>query len=306
MTTNPICVSAPGSLMLLGEHAVLHGHSCLVAAIDRRVRISILPRNDGLATMTSALGHYEGDRDSLPDHPDFRFAVGALRALPDALPAGLDLLIDADMPPTIGFGTSAAVTVAILGALQTASGKALSPTAILANARAVIQQVQGRGSGADAAASALGGIVHYCMEGAPSVISRSPHPVTALYCGYKTATPDVIRRVEETWKDRPCELEQIYSRIGVTAEEGVTVLEDSSAFGAVLNKGHALMQQLGVGTPELESCAEMLRGLDGISGSKISGSGLGDCVIGWGRASSLPRTFESFNLCISAEGVRLE
>ena len=36
--------SAPGSLMLFGEHAVLHGHAALVAAVDRRVTVTLRPR----------------------------------------------------------------------------------------------------------------------------------------------------------------------------------------------------------------------------------------------------------------------
>ena len=107
--------------MLLGEHAVLHNHPSLVAAIDKRIQVSVLPRADGLITITSELGHYEGDRDDLPDHPSFRFVIGALRQLPDVAPGGLDISIEADMPPTIGFGTSAAVTVSTIGALQIVS-----------------------------------------------------------------------------------------------------------------------------------------------------------------------------------------
>ena len=36
-----IHVSAPGKLMLLGEHAVVHGRPCLVTAMDARLHMTL-------------------------------------------------------------------------------------------------------------------------------------------------------------------------------------------------------------------------------------------------------------------------
>jgi len=307
--TRPLVVSAPGSLMLLGEHAVLHGHPCLVAAIEQRVKIAVIPRNDGWVTISSALGNYEGDRDDLPDHPTFRFAVGALRHLPDALPGGLDAMIQADMPPTIGFGTSAAVTAALVGALYFSAHGNLSLPDILTDARSVIQKVQGRGSGADAAASVGGGLVYYRMDHAiPDIISHVAHPVTALYCGYKTPTPEVIARVQKAWADRPEILADLYRRMGGLVEQGRAALRDGDdvAFGKRLNDGHGLLQELGVSTPELDQCAATLQNIPSVHGAKISGSGMGDCVIGWGNANASCSSFEQFDIMTAREGIRLE
>ena len=35
---NKVTISAPGKLMLLGEHAVVYNHPCLVTAVDQRMR----------------------------------------------------------------------------------------------------------------------------------------------------------------------------------------------------------------------------------------------------------------------------
>jgi mevalonate kinase len=293
--------SAPGSLMLLGEHAVLHGYPCLVAAIDRRVRVELTPRRDGELTIQSALGFLSARRDAHPENPSFRFVLGALRHLPAAYADGLDIHISADMPPTIGFGTSAAVTVAMVAALTGSSDKSF----ILQNARAIIQNVQGRGSGADVAASTYGGVVHYRMnDTAATVISTSPHPVTAIYCGYKTPTPEVIARVDALWKDKPAERDALYTRMGELAAGGI-----AEGFVQRLIEGQSLMQQLGVSTPELDQCVELLRNDPGIGGAKISGSGLGDCAIGWGDIRQdvrLPDSFEIYRLKIDPSGVRFE
>lgn len=294
-------VSSPGSLMLLGEHAVLHGHPCLVAAINRRVRVEISPRRDGLVIINSALGSLQIRRDEFPDRKEFRFIVGALKHLPGNYPDGLDVKITADMPPTIGFGTSAAVTVAMVAALL----GSCEPNTVMQNARDIIQQVQGRGSGADAAASAHGGVVRYRINDASAlVISSQPYPVSALYCGYKTPTPDVIKRVDEKWRHHLSQRDAIYARMAKLAGVGIDGL-----FGQRLNEGQMLMQELGVSTTELDRCVDILRAAPGMSGAKISGSGLGDCAIGWGTFPDdvrLPPSFELHRLHIEPSGVRFE
>jgi len=305
----PLAISVPGSLMLLGEHAVLHEHPCLVAAIDERIRLSIIPRNDGLVTITSSLGDYEGDRDDLPDHPSFRFVIGALNQQSRALPGGCDATILADMPATIGFGTSAAVTVAMIGALHLAVSGSWSLPDVLRDARTVIQRVQGRGSGADAAASVFGGVVYYGMnDDQTEVIQSEPKSLSALYCGYKTPTAEVIAHVDAVWKGKEDERDQLFDRMGDLTKRGRTALlnQDDKLFGKILNEGQLLMQQLGVSTKELEQCAVRLYQDKNIAGAKISGSGMGDCVVGWGRAETEVSPFEMYHLTTAAEGIRLE
>ncbi len=36
-----ITVSAPGKLMLFGEHAVVYNHPCIVTAVDQRMKATI-------------------------------------------------------------------------------------------------------------------------------------------------------------------------------------------------------------------------------------------------------------------------
>lgn len=287
--------------MLLGEHAVLHGHPCLVAAINRRVQVEITSRSDGELGIQSALGSLTARRDALPENPAFRFVLGTLHHLPAAYPRGLDIRISADMPPTIGFGTSAAVTVAMVAAL-TGSGE---KSHIMQTARTVIQNVQGRGSGADVAASTYGGLVFYHMsDSACEIVSDSPHPITAIYCGYKKPTPEVIARVDALWKNKPAERDALYVRMGELASAGI-----GTGFALRLNEGQSLMQRLGVSTPELDECVNILRASPGIAGAKTSGSGLGDCAVGWGAITGdvrLPERFELYRLETEPAGVRFD
>jgi mevalonate kinase len=113
-----IFASAPGSLMLLGEHAVLHGHRALVCAINRRITVRLFQTLENSVRIASGLGNYEGALDALADHPSFRFVLQAIRQHRKKIPSGFELKVDSEFSADIGFGSSAAVTVATHAALM--------------------------------------------------------------------------------------------------------------------------------------------------------------------------------------------
>lgn len=281
-----VVASAPGSLMLLGEHAVLHGHRALVCAINRRITVRLSPSSDDLVGIGSDLGGYQAPLDNLVDHPSFRFVLQAIRQHLGQLPSGFELKIDSEFPPDIGFGSSAAVTVATHAALMRwIKNEAATNQELFSQSLETVHAVQGRGSGADLAASVFGGVVGYgtAPEFQPLGISV---PLTAVYCGYKTPTPEVILKVEQLRAENPEKYERIYSEIDSAVGEAVSCLRNHNvpAFGKILNRNHQLMDEMGVNTPELQEIVAALQADPEIFGAKISGSGMGDCAVGIGYA----------------------
>ncbi|MHB1221214.1 MAG: mevalonate kinase family protein [Gammaproteobacteria bacterium] len=156
--------SAPASLMLMGEYAVLHGHLALVCAVDKRMTVIMSFREDTTINIEStALGTYTTTIADLNVVKPFQFVLTVLKRYQAQLKQGLDIFITANFSTTIGFGSSSAVTVATLKALTTLLNISLSPLDLLVEGRAVVQAVQGRGSGADVAAAVYGGVVGYRM-----------------------------------------------------------------------------------------------------------------------------------------------
>ena len=308
--------------MLLGEHAVLHGRRALVCAIDQRMTVSLTSLSEPVLKIDSDLGRYESPLDRLKDHPDFRFVLDAVKQYPQE--NGLELKIESDFSSDIGFGSSAAVTVATHAALM---GNIDDRMELFKRALATVHRVQGRGSGSDVAASVFGGVVAYRAE--PLEIQRvgsersicdarsdSPSvtfPLTAVYSGSKMKTVDVIRHLEERRALNPEYYEKIFDRMDASVGEAVEILGGApaavpvdgeaavppAAFGRILTENQALMEEMGLCNDALAEIISILQDLE--IPAKISGSGLGDCAIGLGTFPAIG-TFKTYALNVTTQG----
>lgn len=278
--------SAPGSLMMLGEYAVLYGKHGLVCAVDKRINVILTPRQDETIEIESALhGEYRTDITELKIEKPFHFVLGALKSCQPHMKRGCHIRIESEFSDKVGLGSSAAVTVATLAALVSWLNIRTSPIDLVRQGRNIVRHIQGVGSGADIAASVYGGIVSYQAQ--PLTIEKfsTAYPISILYAGFKTPTADAIKRVQTQFSAYPNVFRGISNGIGHCAAEGTNLVrkEDWATLGAVMNIQQGMMGSLGVSTPLLHAMVEDLRKQPGILGAKISGSGLGDCVIGLGQ-----------------------
>lgn len=299
-----ITASAPGSLMLLGEHAVLHGFRALVCAINRRITVRLLPTTEHSLKIVSRLGDYHFPLDHLVDHPGLRFVLQVVRQHIDEISSGFELKIDSEFSADIGFGSSAAVTVATHAAVMKWINEAEpAKERLFTQSLETVRAVQGRGSGADLAASVFGGMVAYTTAPTFQPLAICI-PLTAVYCGYKTPTPEVILKVEQLRAEHPQQYERIFSEMDAGAANAIECLRkhDLPGFGTILNHNQQLMDEMGVNTPELQEIVDALQAAPDVFGAKISGSGLGDCAVGIGVADLKECDYPVHHLEVSPTG----
>ena len=322
--------SAPGSLMLLGEHAVLHGRRALVCAIDQRITVQSFQCLEEVLRIDSELGPYEAPLDNLVDHPDFRFVLDVVKQY--SVDNGIELKIESDFSSDIGFGSSAAVTVATHAALMQSPRSWTSATEedhcragaetppldkekLFKRSLATIHRVQSRGSGADVAASVFGGVVAYRAD--PLEIqnvgqaSRLPFPLTAVYSGSKMKTVDVIKIVEKQRNADPEKYERIFDEMDASVGR---VVDDFKSLGEQLTLNQRLMENMGLCNAALAEIIQKFQALE--VPAKISGSGLGDCAIGLGKFPAIKSrrspsakedaTFSTYALQVEPQGVVAE
>jgi mevalonate kinase len=278
--------SAPGSLMMLGEYAVLEGYPALVCAVDKRISVTLVPRVDKKIYLESHLGTLQTLISDIQIIKPFEFVLTALKKYESYFNHGFDIHIHAEFSNMIGFASSAAVTVATLSVILNWLGISYSPKHILKEARDIIREVQGVGSGTDVAAAVYGGIVAYQPDDLEIEKFCDSYPLTVIYSGSKTPTPQAIRQVKQKFIGKQKELLQIFHTIGNCAQQGIQAMMTNNwkKLGEVMNAQQHQMEALGVSTPILNNIIEILDNDNAILGAKISGSGFGDCVIGLGSS----------------------
>jgi len=296
--------------MLFGEHAVLYGRAAVVGAVHCRLWVRARIRTDGRLVIRSGIGQFNAPiRDTSAPPPALRFAVLAARQFAARFPVGLELDITSDFPPTIGLGSSAAVTVAVSQAAAELSGQPLPPDQLLETARTIVRAAQDQvGSGADVAASVWGGVLLYHAADARPILLPGTVPLTVVYSGYKTPTPEVIRRVAARHEADPAGTERLFDESDRLAKAAAEAIRSGALpeLGALMNAAQEVMEALGVSDAMLADIVATLRATPGIYGAKISGAGLGDCVIGLGHIERYTGPGRRIPVVLSVDGVRKE
>jgi mevalonate kinase len=302
--------SAPATLMLLGEHGVLRGGHALVAAVNQRLHVILEPLQTQDIEIESELGHYKTSLGHIHSEPPFTYILTLLKLMEPEFKTGFKLRIQSEFKSTLGFGSSAAVVVATLGVLYAWLDKPYSDVEFIEKACQVVRFVQGKASGADLAASYLGGLVGY--KNTPHSLwfksFKQPLEIVAIYSGKKVPTPEVIEFVDNKVALNPLYYKSVFEMQDEGVKEVLETLEKGrnpfENFELLFEQGQETFEKLHVNTLKLAELVQFLKEQPTIKGAKISGSGLGDCVIGLGKSKSHP-TLPTLSLEVDVEGLKI-
>ena len=109
--------SAPGKVILLGEHAAVYGRPVLAAPVQAvSARAEVLPLDENRVRVEAPDIGLDSYLRDLPDNQPLAKAIRL--AMQEAQVAGgFRVRVTSDIPPASGLGSSAAVSVAILRAV---------------------------------------------------------------------------------------------------------------------------------------------------------------------------------------------
>lgn len=317
---------APANTMIMGEHSVVYGQPAIACALDQWLSIEwqpLAPQKAALGgsyiEIHSDLGAFSGNLKALSEQKSFQFIYEALRYFSERITQTLcwRLKIRSDFSSTIGLGSSAAVLSAALTGLNAIYNLKLSKQALFGVGHQIIIKIQGRGSGTDLAASLFGGMLYFQPKQANRAASSNRFqslnislPIRLIYSGYKTPTAEVLELVARKWQDRPEELNNIYQKMGDITRNAFAALKANhlERFYLACNAYQLRMRELGVSDDTLEFLLNTLAQCPGIQTQKISGSGLGDCVLAVGDLHDCPDTesvlsqYQQLTLPIATQG----
>ncbi|WP_290623999.1 MULTISPECIES: mevalonate kinase [unclassified Archaeoglobus] len=258
--------SAPGKIILFGEHAVVYGRHALVSAINKRCRVRVEKAED--FRIKSQLGITGLD---FKIHPYVSFAVKRFGEVVDI--KGAEIEIESEIPIGSGLGSSAAVIVATIKALSAEFDVGLSKEEIFEMAKKVEIDVQGRASGIDPFISTYGGAWLFPER----VKVEVPFSFFVFNLGEKS-TAEMVSKVAGLKERHPEIVEKIFDAIDIISLEASKNMDDVEFINELIALNQSLLRAIGVSTPEIdEVIAELEK--QGMT-AKITGAGGGGCVFG--------------------------
>ena len=323
--------SAPGKVYLFGEHAVVYGEPAVPCAIERRARVRVEERDDGLRVHADDLKldgftvEYTGDGENHPDvdaeKPLLEAAMGyvneavaQVRDAADAPDAGFEIWIESDIPLGAGLGSSAAVVVAAIDAATRTLGVELTPREIADRAYQVEAAVQdGEASRADTFCSAMGGAVRVEGDDCRTVDGVGNLPFVIGYDGGAGDTGALVAGVRALRDEYDFAADTVEA-IGDIVREGESVFGsgETEAIGDLMDFNHGLLSALGVSSRSLDSMVWAAREA-GAMGAKLTGAGGGGCIVALDDTDAsltalnyTPGCAEAFRAELDTDGVRLE
>lgn len=284
--------SAPGKVILLGEHFVVYGTPALATAIGLRARATAYPLDEQVVSLHSEDlglagafldGEYKPRTGGKLGARVLAPVYSSIRALLDRYEArgGVHVNLDSEIPSGAGLGSSAAIAVSAVAATSKVLGLQLPRKEIAEFARIGEKQVHLRPSGIDTSIATNGGTIEFSRSAGAKQLARSElRRLILVNTGVPRKTSDIILKVADfRLKNR-----RLFDRMAEAekeiVEEGRNYLRkgDMQGLGEIFYINHLLLTIIGASTEQLDGIVEKAMGL-GSLGAKMTGGGGGGCAI---------------------------
>ena len=268
--------SAPGKIILLGEHAVVYGRPALAMAIDLRFRCKITPSD------SVSINGWEIDRAK---HPY------TSHILNEHWSGGIDIETSSTIPSGSGLGSSAALCASLNAAIM-ASGGASDEEEIAQRSFDAELKTQGSASPVDTSASVHGQVIAVNLQGGRPLwdishggnnwnISHIDVPRMTMVIGHtgiSAPTGPLVAKVRRYY-DHSNFAKDIVDEIGSLTEDAALALSsgDRVGLGAMMTENHKLLSILGVSSRELDKLVDA--SLPYSFGAKLTGAGGGGSMV---------------------------
>jgi mevalonate kinase len=303
-------VSVPGKTILFGEHAAVYGHPALVAALDRRMTVTVTARASDrgvlrldlpdigvsrslsceLAIEEAARARenwrrsFESD-GTIPFHAAGADGLPVVAVVESAREAWLrvhDVAVSvrSDIPAGSGFGSSAALAVGLAAACRRASDAPASERELAEIAVRIERHQHGRPSGVDVEAVLKGGAL-WCRRtetGLSIEPLRGPDVRLTAFRLFDSGSPaestgEMVAGVRRLRDHRPARVEDALAALDAAAVGGRDAIErgDDAALLPIVRRAEAALERLGV--VHAGVCAAIRAIEAGGGAAKISGAG---------------------------------
>ncbi len=281
-----ITASAPGKIILVGEHAVVY-HRPAIAIPIRKVRAT--------ASVTELLD--SGNQDILIEAVDLKKTYWlsqassqdpmgliirlAFDALGQSTKSSMHVSVKSSIPIAAGLGSGASVSVAIARAVGEYFQRPFDNQQLSNMAYEVEKLHHGTPSGIDNTVIAFDRPVYFVKSVPPETLPiGGSFQLVVADSGINSPTATAVERVRIGWKSDQQNFDDLFDQIKTLTIRSKEAIETGNplALGLSMNANHELLNAIGVGLPALDRLVEAARSA-GALGAKLSGAGLGgNCI----------------------------
>lgn len=272
MSENVVRAFAPGKLLLFGEHAVVYGAPAVGIPLQRGVYAELKPgRGRVHAELAEGLSLPRSSRAAAPKD----LVQRALGELADDVDVSLEL----ELPPMCGYGSSAAVAVALLRAKASFLGRRMPGRRALWSAALDVEKAaHATPSGVDPAIVVWNEPILFERKKADISVRKQsfgkPVYMVAGWCGAHGGTKVSVTGLATLREARPKLVTAAMDTLAEASRTGATALRrgEHAALGPALDVAHGVLAGLGLVGEAVEGAVRAARA-EGALGAKMSGAG---------------------------------
>ena len=282
--------SAPGKIILFGEHFVVYGSHAILASINRRIKVSVYLNKTQTINIKSNLGIIGSYRNS-----EFTLIKGGENAKEILDPIfksvscvlserkqnlGMDISLISEIPYGVGLGSSAACCVATVAAADSLFCEP-NKQRICAKAVECERLVHKNSSGADCYISVFGGLMYYIRnKGFKKIRSKKDLTLAIVNTGTKHSTGDLVSLVKKFRDENMLLFIDLTSYADTICQKALAAINSGKEkkLGELMNENHALLQQIGVSHRKIDQLVKVCID-NGALGAKLTGAGGGGSMI---------------------------
>jgi len=303
--------SAPGKIILFGEHFVVHGTKAILAAIDKRVTVTSTFTENKTIKVDSQLGTIEVPISSSHEEVESEFRPFVYLANKminsEQNVSGLEITIDSDIPIGVGLGSSSACCVAAAASISELFNE-LSSEEILKMSIEAEKTIFPDTSGADCTVCTYGGMIEYpSVEKIDNAFDLNLLIANSMIPHNTKNSVEKVNKFKENDEERFSQLCDLETKL---IDEVITAMKnnDATAFGLKMSENQKYLEEIQISNDTLR---DMISSLKEISlGTKITGAGDGGCIITLVKDENmdkvpalLPKDKEYFSAKIDTKGV---
>ena len=288
--------SAPGKVILFGEHFVVYGIKSILCSINKRVTVTAEKTNERKISINSEIGKLvlePNESISEINSPLKPFYYLANKAIKDQN-IGLKIQIESEIPLGAGLGSSSACCVAGAAAIFKLFGE-ISKEKILEIAIEAEKTIYQNTSGADCTVSTYGGLMEYDKNNGFRKIEDEPNfQLVIANSNIEHSTETMVSRVKEFEnknKEKFHELSNLESNL---VNDVLKLIKENKIkeIGGKINQNQKFLEEIGISNEKLEDMIKI--GQTSSYGAKITGSGGGGCIFALTNESNLDETIKEF------------